>query len=33
MIELLETQMREAANFKVELEVGTETGTDWYEAH
>ena len=33
VIELLETQMREAANLKVELEVGTETGTDWYEAH
>jgi DNA polymerase-1 len=33
VIALLEEEMRGAADFSVELEVGTESGHDWYEAH
>ena len=33
VIALLEEEMRAAASLKVELEVGTESGLDWYEAH
>ena len=33
VIALLEEEMRQAADLKVELAVGTECGYDWYEAH
>ncbi len=33
VIAILEEEMHKAADLKVELEVGTEVGTDWYEAH
>lgn len=33
VIELLEEEMHKAANLKVSMEVGTECGYDWYDAH
>ena len=33
VIALLEEEMQKAANLSVELEVGTESGNNWYEAH
>ena len=33
VIEILEQEMKKAADLQVELEVGTEVGYDWYEAH
>jgi len=33
VIELLEEEMHKAADLKVSMEVGTECGYDWYDAH
>ena len=33
VIAILEEEMHKAADLIVKLEVGTEVGTDWYEAH
>lgn len=33
VVALLEEEMEKAADLSVELEVGTESGTNWYEAH
>ena len=33
VIKLLEKEMRGAVNMKVSMEVGTECGYDWYDAH
>jgi DNA polymerase-1 len=33
VIKLLEKEMRGAVDMKVSMEVGTECGYDWYDAH